>query len=250
MSLLKGKFARSAAAALSATALVVTLVAPSTVLGQSITLHRCDHADDPTCLNNVQVAVPIAAQVATQTGTVDPSAQSNQTNSSTQSTDNTARAVAIDALHQAQRNTQSAGNQSITLNNTPSVSSDASVEVKGGNTTAVGPEADVTFDLSQTSDASVHGNATASNTSGRAGGDATASGNIDASGGNANGHATAIGGDGNGNSRAVDVAAQIKSGNSRASTDATAGDGGDATSSSGDAALTGGAGGDSGDASS
>ena len=33
MSLLKGKFARSAAAALSATALVVTLVAPSTVLG-------------------------------------------------------------------------------------------------------------------------------------------------------------------------------------------------------------------------
>ena len=166
MSLLKGKLARTAAAGLSAAALVAALVAPSTVLGQSITLHRCDRADDPTCLSQVQVAVPIAAQVATQTGTVDPSSQSTQSSSSSQSTDNTARAMAVDALHQAQHDTQSGGDQSITLDNAPSLSADASVEVEGGKTVAIGPRAYVSFDLSQSSDASIHGSATATNTSG------------------------------------------------------------------------------------
>jgi hypothetical protein len=246
MSLLKGKLARTAAAGFSAAALVVALVAPGTVLGQSITLHRCDRADDPTCLSNVQVAVPIAAQVATQTSTIDPSAESHQTSSSTQSTDNAARAFAVNALHQAQTNTQSGGEQSIALDNTPSLTSDASVEVQGGDTTAVGPKANVTFNLTQNSDASIHGSATATTNSGDAGGDATASGDITATAGNANGHATANGGNGNGNAKAVDVAAQIRSGNSRASTDATAGDGGAAISSSGGATLSGGAGVDGG----
>lgn len=209
MSLPKGKLARVSAAGLSAAALVVALVAPSTVMGQSITLHRCG-IDESNCLSNVQVAVPIAAQVATQTSSINPTATTSQSNSSDQSAENSNKAFALDLLKQAQKNVQVGGDQSNDLTNTQTVDSEATVETKGGATTAIGPNAIVHFDLSQESDASIHGSATATSSTGDAfGGTATSSGNIDASGGDASSNPLAEGGNGNGNSKAVDVAKQI-----------------------------------------
>src|ERR1700730_17698707 len=102
MSLLKGKLARISAAGLSATALVVALVEPGTVLGQSITLHKCSAGDgDPTCLARVQVRVPSVAPMAPQSGNVEPSASADQSNKSNQSTDNSNRFSADSSLGQA-----------------------------------------------------------------------------------------------------------------------------------------------------
>src|ERR1051326_2165772 len=106
MSLLQGKLARLSATGLSASALVVALVVPNTVMGQTITLHRCgNEATDPTCLSSVQVANPIAAQLAAQSAKLgDPSATSDQTNTTTQSADPSNSATAVDWLGQAQKN--------------------------------------------------------------------------------------------------------------------------------------------------
>ena len=233
---------------LSATALVVALVAPSTVMGQSITLHRCG-IDDSSCLSNVQVAVPIAVSLASQKASIEPSASSDQSNSTKQSADNSNKALAVDLLNQAQKNILSGGDQSNELSNKQSVDSSATVSTKGGETSAIGPNADVTFKLSQESDASITGDAIAKSDTGNAGNTATAKGNIDANGGDANGSSSAEGGNGNGNAKATDVAAQLESGNGLASTDASAGDGGNAKANSGDATGSGGGGGGGGGAS-
>jgi hypothetical protein len=213
MPLLKGKFARISAVGLSATALVVGLLAPSVVMGQSITLHKCNGLDDSNCLSSIQIAVPTASQIGTQTASLgSPNATSDQSNSTTQSTSNHNDATLLDALGQAQKNVQVGGDQSNRVSSDPRLVADPSVDVGSGDSKAVGPIANVSFHLSQSSDASIHGSATAVSDTGDAGGNATASGAVTSSAGDANGHASADGGNGNGNSKASDVAAQIKSG--------------------------------------
>jgi hypothetical protein len=127
MSLLKGKIARLSATGMSATALVAALVLPNTVMGQTITLHRCGNdASDPTCISSIQVANPIAAQLAEQTATNgDPSATSTQNNETTQKADQSNHATAVDLLGQAQKNNQEAGDQTNDLVNVQKVDSRA-----------------------------------------------------------------------------------------------------------------------------
>jgi len=212
MSLLKGKLARISAAGLSASALVVALVAPTTVMGQSITLHRCG-IDDSSCLSSVQVAVPIAAQLASQKASLDPSASSDQSNKVKQSADNSNTSTINDMLSLAQKNVQVGGDQSNDITNVQKVESTATTSATGGDTSAIGPNADVTFELTQNSDASINGDAIARSSTGDAGNSASAKGDISANGGNASGSSDATGGNGNGNAEAADVAAQLKSGN-------------------------------------
>src|SRR5438874_12751562 len=106
MSLLKGKIAQRSAAALGAVALIGAVALPTTVMGQSITLNRCpaNGTGGPTTTCISQIAVPV--QVATQTGTIDPSISNAQSADVSQSASNRNRANQIDVNAQAQKNIQ------------------------------------------------------------------------------------------------------------------------------------------------
>src|SRR5579864_9098532 len=240
MQVFKGKISQRSAIGLSTLALVAAIAAPSTVMGQSITLNRCPAAgnSDPTC--TAQFAVPIAAQKATLAGTLDPSITNSESNSVDQSATNRNRASAEDLNSQKQRATQTGGDQSNDQSNDVPVDATAAMPTSGGAATAVGPVADISFTLQQGSDASAHGDANVTQVSGQAGGNASASGSIDAAGGDAAATSSADGGGDNGNTHAMSVARMLDSGNAHASTDAGAGNGGKAKASGGgDATSTG-----------
>jgi hypothetical protein len=246
MAFMKGKIARTAAATLSAGALVVAIAAPTTSFGQAITLRRS--CTDTSCIANTNVGIPIAAQLSSQRASLDPSVSNRQSNDADQDSVNANHGIAAEVLAQSQSSRQSGGDQSNDLSNHQDQDARASVDTRGGDVAAIGPSAIVHFDLSQDSDASVTGDAVAVSHIGQAGGDASNRGDNEANGGDANGGGRAIGGDGNGNSLASSLAAQLRSGNADADTSAHAGDGGNSRASSGDADADGGRGGSGGDA--
>lgn len=254
VTLFRSKDMRRGAAGVSAIALVLAAAAPTTVSAQPappITLHRSCSADDKSdsdCLNNVQVAVPIAVQFAKQTATLKPSVDNDQSNTVDQSASNNNNAWATSSNDQDLKAIQVGADQSNDQDLTQKVSAEASNPAIGGKAVAIGPTADVTFDLTQESDASAHGNAVAVTKTGPAGGDARASGTVTTTGGNAGASSEADGGNGNGNVKGSSEAEQSKSGNAAASTDAWAGDGGNSKAEGGDATGHGGSGGDGGNA--
>ena len=193
MPFLKGKFARSAAATLSATALVVAIAAPNSAFGQAITLRRSCNDSDASCIATSQrnLSVPIAAQLSAQHAVVTPSVASSQSNDLDQTADNSNRGIAADILAQNQSLSQSGGDQSSDLSNHQDVDSRASTGAWGGTTIAVGPNAHIDFSPSQSADASANGDATATSSTGQGGGNGTASGDIGANGGNASGSGAA-----------------------------------------------------------
>jgi hypothetical protein len=138
MSLLKSKIARRSAAGLSAVALIGAVALPSTVMGQSITLNRCpaNGTGGPSPLCTSEIGVPIAAQQATQTSTVDPSVTNAQTSDATVSASNRNRAIALDVNAQAQKAVQVGGDQSNDQSNDQSVDASASNRTSGGDTLA------------------------------------------------------------------------------------------------------------------
>src|ERR1051326_8129946 len=98
MSLLRGKISQRSAAGLSALALVAAVAAPSTVMGQSITLNRCpaNGTGGPAPFCESQISVPIAAQAAKQSGTNTSSVANTQSNDVSQDASNSNKASAID----------------------------------------------------------------------------------------------------------------------------------------------------------
>src|ERR1043166_7017568 len=172
MSLLNSKIARRSAAGLSAVALIGAVALPTTVMGQSITLNRCpaNGTGGPSPLCTSQISVPIAAQNATQTGTLDPSVSNSQSNDVDLSASNRTRASQVDVNKQAQKNVQVSGDQTLDQSNDQDVDARASNTTAGGTTVAVGPITHVDFSLSQSSDASAHGDASVTQTTGRSGG--------------------------------------------------------------------------------
>src|SRR3982074_1111205 len=109
MSLLTSKGPRRIAAGVSALALVLAAAAPTTVMAQSasgVTLHRScasgEEGGDPTCLNNLQVAVPIAIQLAVQKAELETSVRNNQRNDVDQTATNRNKAAALNILSQEQ----------------------------------------------------------------------------------------------------------------------------------------------------
>jgi hypothetical protein len=255
MSLLNCKAVRRTAAGVSAIALVFAAAVPTTALGQSapaITLHRCVTTEDGgegTCLNNIQVAKPFATQSSTQKAEMEAAVKNNQLNDVDQTATNRNKAWASTSNDQDQKAVQLGGIQSNDQSNKQDVDSRASTSAVGGATTATGPTANVNFSLSQWSDASVKGDAYATNITGKAGGDASATGAINTTGGNASARSEAEGGNGNGNVYGTSLAKQSESANANSWMDVSAGDGGDARAKGGNATGHGGEGGDGGNAS-
>jgi hypothetical protein len=180
MSLLKSKVARRTAIGLSTVALVAGAALPATVMGQGITLNRCpaNGTGGPTSTCVSQLGVPIAAQLNGQRASTDPSSSSRQSNDNDNSARNSNDASALNVNAQAQKAIQLGGDQSNRQSNDQDVDATAVTRTEGGTTLAVGPITNVTFHLSQDSDASAHGDATVRQDTGRAGGDATARGDI------------------------------------------------------------------------
>src|SRR5690349_17295934 len=116
MAFMKGKIARTAAATLSAGALVVAIAAPTTSFGQSaITLRRS--CTDTSCIANTNVGIPIAAQLSSQRASLDPSVSNRQSNDADQDSVNANHGIAAEILAQTQSTRQSGGDQSTDLSN-------------------------------------------------------------------------------------------------------------------------------------
>jgi hypothetical protein len=257
MSLLKSKGVRRIATGFSALTLVFAAAIPTLALGESapaIKLHReCPtnkDGGDPSCgFSNVQVAKTSATQSATQEAEMEATVKNTQSNDVDQTATNRNKAWASTSNDQEQKAVQLGGELSNDQSNKQDVDSRASTSAEGGATIAKGPVANVSFNLSQSSDASAHGKATAFNVTGNAGGDAWASGPVTTTGGNASARSEAEGGKSNGNVSGTSMAKLSDSANATSWLDISAGDGGDARAKGGDATGNGGEGGDGGKAS-
>src|SRR6202011_3087316 len=108
-------------------------------------------------------------QLASQKASLEPSASSDQSNKVKQSADNSNTSTINDMLSQAQKNVQVGGDQSNEVTNVQKIESTATTSATGGETTAIGPNADVTFELTQNSAPSIHGDAIAKRNTGDAG---------------------------------------------------------------------------------
>src|SRR5262249_47787550 len=149
---LKSKLARRSAAGLSAVALMTALLAPTGAWAQSFKMHRC--MGDPQCVPSTSVAVPqanvevpIAATLSDQSAKAAAEASSDQFNKASQDAENKNTVVGADTLAQKQVSDQTAGDQSNELSNWQKQNSSADVVVKGGDTTAIGPNAVVNYDV-------------------------------------------------------------------------------------------------------
>src|SRR5262249_37307415 len=168
MSWLRRKGTPRLAIAMTAVVLVLGATVPPVVFGKSVspmTLHRS--CGDPSCDSTTQVAVPDAKQVAKQTLTDTSSVSNKQSNTDKLTATNPNKASATSSNDQNQTSNQAAGPQTNGQTLDQTAVGEASNSTSGGSAEAYGPVANVMFKLSQSSDASANGNATAYNVTGK-----------------------------------------------------------------------------------